>query len=193
MKSYKVKTFPTDNGPVVSLTEAKLHLRVDNTAEDDLITNLCLVATQAAQNYTNRYFVNHVLSMSCDTWEESKVLYGSPFVSITSVQYYDKDDTLQTWAASNYTVDGTAQPARLFALPNKSYPDLSGRKGAITITYTIGYGATAAGTPQAIKQACLLMIGNFYENRQEVVIGRIATEVPKSAQYLLDQYKIQVW
>tara|TARA_R100000654_G_scaffold15002_3_gene32076 strand:- start:2178 stop:2759 length:582 start_codon:yes stop_codon:yes gene_type:complete len=193
MKSYIVKTFPTDNGPVISLSEAKLHLRVDNTAEDTLITNLCLVATQAAQNYTNRFFINHVLSMKCDTWEETKVLYGSPFASMTSVQYYDKDDVLQTWDASNYTIDGTAQPPRFFALPDKSYPDLSGRKGAITLTYTIGYGATAAGTPQAIKQACLLIIGNFYENRQEVVIGRIATEVPKSAQYLLDQYKIQVW
>ena len=26
---------------------------------------------------------------------------------------------------------------------------------------------------------------------KEVVIGRIATELPKSAQYLLEQYKIQ--
>ena len=41
--------------------------------------------------------------------------------------------------------------------------------------------------PFAIIQAVDLTIGHWYQNRQEVVVGRIATEIPMGAKYLLDQ------
>ena len=45
---------------------------------------------------------------------------------------------------------------------------------------------------EGIRQALLLTIGNWYQNRQAVVTGTIATELPMNAKFLLDQYKIQV-
>ena len=41
------------------------------------------------------------------------------------------------------------------------------------------------------KQACLITIADMYENRQSVIVGRIASKIPKTAQYLLDTMKIQ--
>jgi hypothetical protein len=38
----------------------------------------------------------------------------------------------------------------------------------------------------------LLQIGNLYQNRQSVVTGTIATELPMNAKFLLDQYRVQV-
>ena len=58
--------------------------------------------------------------------------------------------------------------------------------------YTVGYGSAASNVPEGIRQAVLLTIGNWYQNRQSVVTGTIATDLPLSSQYLLDQYKIQV-
>ena len=52
-------------------------------------------------------------------------------------------------------------------------------------------GAASTYVPDGIKQAVLLTLGNWYENRQTVITGRTATELPLSSQYLLDQYKIQ--
>jgi len=191
-KSFKVTAYPADIS-VVSLSEAKDHLRVSNTADDTLITNLILAATQAAQNYTNRFFINHSVRMDCDTWEETLYFYKSPVFSSTTVEYYGTSATIyDVWDSSNYIVDKVHEPARLLLQADKSYPDLADRKAAIKITYVSGYGTAASDVPQAIKQAVLLMVGNFYENRQEVVVGRIATEMPKSAQYLLDQYKVQI-
>lgn len=46
--------------------------------------------------------------------------------------------------------------------------------------------------PEIIKQAILLTIGNFYQNRNSVVIGRIATELPMNVKWLLDTYKVQI-
>ena len=191
-KSFKVTAYPADIS-IVSLSEAKDHLRVSNSADDTLITNLILAATQAAQNYTNRFFINHSVRMDCDTWEETLYFYKSPVFSSTTIEYYGTSATIyDVWDSSNYIVDKVHEPARLLLQADKSYPDLADRKAAIKITYVSGYGTAASDVPQAIKQAVLLMVGNFYENRQEVVVGRIATEMPKSAQYLLDQYKVQI-
>tara|TARA_R100001440_G_scaffold171_2_gene525 strand:- start:10872 stop:11456 length:585 start_codon:yes stop_codon:yes gene_type:complete len=191
-KSFKVTAFPADIS-VVTLSEAKDHLRVSNTDDDTLITNLILAATQAAQNYTNRFFINHSVRMDCDTWDETLYFYKSPVFSSTTIEYYGTSSTVyDVWDSVNYIVDKVHEPARLLLQADKSYPTLADRKAAIKLTYVSGYGTAASDVPQAIKQAVLLMIGNFYENRQEVVVGRIATEMPKSAQYLLDQYKVQI-
>jgi hypothetical protein len=32
----------------------------------------------------------------------------------------------------------------------------------------------------------------MYENRQSVIVGRIASTIPRTAQYLLDTLKVQV-
>lgn len=191
-KSFKVIDFPADIS-VVSLSDAKDHLRVGNSDDDTLITNLILAATQAAQNYTNRFFINHTLRMDCDTWDETEYFYKSPVSSLTQVEYYGTSATVyDVWDSSNYIVDKIHQPARLLLQENKTYPTLADRKAAIKLTYVSGYGSAKSDVPQGIIQAVLLMIGNWYENRQQVVVGRVANEVPKSAEYLLDQYKIQV-
>ena len=192
-KSFKVTAYPEDIS-VISTSEAKTHLRVDNSDDDTLIGNLCVAATQAAQNYTNRFFINHSIRMDCDTWEETEFLYKSPVFSSDTIEYYTTDTptVYSVWDGANYVVDKVHQPARIFLQQEKSYPDLADRKSAIKVSYVCGYGTAASDVPQGIKQAVLLMVGNWYENRQEVVVGRIATELPKSAEYLLDQYKVQV-
>lgn len=41
----------------------------------------------------------------------------------------------------------------------------------------------------AIRQAILILIGHFYENRQEVVYGSPKV-MPKASEWLLDPYRI---
>lgn len=51
--------------------------------------------------------------------------------------------------------------------------------------------AFSAGTgkiPKPVEQAILLLVGNFYENRESVTYGA-ASEVPLAYQYLLSLYK----
>jgi len=33
------------------------------------------------------------------------------------------------------------------------------------------------------------MVGNLYENRQDVIVGRIASELPLTAKHLLNPYR----
>ncbi len=40
------------------------------------------------------------------------------------------------------------------------------------------------------KSACLLILGHLYANREDVVIGTIATDLPRGSQALLTPYRV---
>ena len=50
---------------------------------------------------------------------------------------------------------------------------------------------TLTALSEVATQAVLITIADMYENRQSVIVGRIASSIPKTAQYLLDTLKIQ--
>ena len=129
--------------------------------------------------------------MYCDKWSEMTPLLKSPVSDIVNIKYFDTDEVDTLLATSNYDSDLASEPARIRISQDGEFPTTADRISAIKVRYKVGYGTAASDVPEGIKQAVLLTIGNWYENRQEVVIGRIATELPKSAQYLLEQYKVQ--
>ena len=57
--------------------------------------------------------------------------------------------------------------------------------GVHTITGTI-----VDGVPRALRQAILLMIGHWYENREATIVGVSINEVPMAVKSLLWQYKV---
>ena len=189
-RSLKVDTAAVN--PVFTTAQAKTFLKVDVSDDDTLIDNLIAAATESCQIYTNQYFIDTVVTQYCDSWEEFYSLYKSPVDSITSVKYYDSDDSLQTLSSSNYILDATSKPARIGISVDGSLPNLSSRINAVEVKYTVGYGTASTDVPEGIRTAIILTVGNWYENRQSVITGRTATELPLSSQYLLDQYKIQV-
>ena len=103
------------------------------------------------------------------------------------------DDTLidNLIKAATQSCD-VSKPARIGLAVDGELPTLADRINAVEVKYTVGYGTASTDVPDGIKQAVLLTLGNFYENRQTVITGRTATELPLSSQYLLNQYKIQV-
>lgn len=189
-RSLKVNTLATN--PLFTTAEAKDFLKVDTTADDTLIDNLIKAATQSCEEYTNQYFMDTLVTQYSDNWMEFYRLYKSPVSSLTHIKYYDSNDSLQTLAASNYILDNASKPARIGLAVDGELPTLADRINAVEVKYTVGYGTASTDVPDGIKQAVLLTLGNFYENRQTVITGRTATELPLSSQYLLNQYKIQV-
>jgi uncharacterized phiE125 gp8 family phage protein len=189
MRTYQVIT-PASTYPV-SLTEAKLHLKVDITTDDTLITNLIVAATQVSEEYTNRFFIDTVVNQTCSDFKELSELFKSKVSAVTHVKYYDSDNAQQVWASSNYVVNKEYEPCQINLVVDKSFPNIADRIDAVECRYTVGYG-TASDVPDVIKQAILLTLGNWYENRMSVITGRTTTEMPMSAKFLLDTYKVQV-
>ena len=189
-RSLKVNTAAA--APVYTTAQMKAYLKVDVDADDTLIDNLIEAATESCQIYTNQYFINTVVTQYSDNWKEFYTLYKSPVSAITHVKYYDSDDAQQTLASSNYILDGTSKPARIGVAVDGSLPNLSTRINAVEVKYTVGYGTASTDVPEGIRAAIALTCGNWYENRQSIITGRTATELPLSSQYLLNQYKVQV-
>jgi len=190
MKTYQVIT-PASTYPV-TLTEAKSHLKVDTTADDTYITSIIKAATQLSEEYTNRFFIDTVIEQYASSFADLQTLFKSKVSAVAYVKYYDSDNSLQTLSASVYDTQLNYEPSQIQLTDGQSFPTITKRNDAVVARYTVGYGSSASDVPEIIKQAILLTIGNFYQNRNSVVIGRIATELPQNSKWLLDTYKVQI-
>ena len=65
---YRSLVRATEPANPVTLAEAKLHLRIDSSAEDDLIGTLITAATRWAEDYTDRTFCHTQWQMRLDSF-----------------------------------------------------------------------------------------------------------------------------
>lgn len=162
----------------VSLAEAKLHLRVDDNADDALIAALITAARQHAEHDTRRPLVTQTWKLALDAFPDDVVtLDHAPVSAVVSVVYTDPDGASQTLGAGAYELDAITEPCRLVPAYGSSWPATRSQINAVAITYTCGYGAPEA-VPESIKRWMLLRIGALYENREEVLTGRAITLAP---------------
>lgn len=91
-----------------------------------------------------------------------------PIASITSVQYYDANGTLQTVSASDYWFDRYARRSRPDIVFKDSFgwPVLeAGRPSAVQVTFVAGY-ADADHVPVTLKLA-IKQLASFWYNQRE--------------------------
>jgi len=164
-----------------------------NTTQDPYLSALITVARRQAESITKRRFITQQWQQMLDWWPIGITfrLLLPPIQSVQSVQYYDQNSTLQTLDPTTYEVSYTQQAARVSLLNGFWWPTLRIMKlDPVVINFTTGYGDTAASVPQGIKQAMLLMIAHWYNQREDVLMGSQAMIVPKGADYLLAPYKV---
>jgi uncharacterized phiE125 gp8 family phage protein len=172
----------------VSVDEAKLHLRVDIATENDLITRLIAVARRHSEQLSGKAFITQTLAGGLSGWPRDGVirLPYMPLQSVTSITYVDADGDTQTLAETVYGVD--TKLGLIYLKNNQSWPTTALRDyDPITVTWVAGYGDAAADVPDAYKQAILLLVGHWFENRESVVVGQgyTATNVPMAVMDLL--------
>jgi uncharacterized phiE125 gp8 family phage protein len=193
----------------ISLAEAKSWLHVDSTDEDVLITALIEAARTHVENFTRRALITQEFEHSLDAFPNSSrwngykyretrggfvcgreiALPNPPLQTVESIQYYDTNGTLQTFASSNYRVDAIAQPGRIVLDDNSDWPDVDERPNAVTIAYTAGYG-TPSEVPSTLRVAMRFLISHWFQNRVHVNIGNIVNEIPDTVETLLWQHRI---
>lgn len=180
------------SGPAVepiSLAEAKNHLRVDVTDDDVLIEASIESARGLAEIITRRALITQTWKYILDEFPSGDEieLPLPPLQSVTSITYKDQDGTASTFATASYIVDTDADPGKVVLAYNRSWPSTTlYPSGAVTIQFVAGYGDGAVDVPQMIRQAMLLMIGHWYENREAVVTtGAVPKEIPLAIEDLL--------
>lgn len=172
----------------ITLVEAKAHLRVDHAYDDAIIQLYLSAARQHIDGYDGwlgRAIMPQTweLALDCFPADGTIRLPLPPLQSVTSVKYDDVAGDEQTMPPTDYSVDAKSQPGWV-VMNSGGWPTTWTGINSVRITYIAGY-ASAAEVPAAIKAAILLMLGNLYENRSDVVIGRTAVVMPFAAQVLL--------
>jgi len=182
MLKYKIATQPTVEP--ITLAEAKLHCRVTGTTDDTLITRLISAARVYAEGAIGKALAAKTVTAVCDSFPASGVirLPVSPITALTSLKYKDKDGA-ETDITTDVITDDFSHPSQLLLKTDLSWPTATlYQVNPITIVYAAGATPT-----DNIKAAMLLLIGHWYENREEVIVGQESFTVPFAADALLQQ------
>ncbi len=175
--------------PALSTADAKAHLRVTHSSDDDLIDSLVATATAACEEILQRSIMPQTWLIVLDAFAEVMRLARPPLVSVSSVKYIDTDGAQQTLASSVYSVDSGYITGRVLLAYGQSWPSIRDQKNAVEITYVTGY-ATAALIPSDILGAIKLLTGHYYEHRENVIAGTMLTSLPMAAEFLLGPHKV---
>lgn len=152
----------------VGLAAAKAHLRVDGGDEDAVITGLVAAARAHVEAVTRR-------ALAVQGWrcvlgaiprDERVRLRPGPVGSVTAVAVFDADGVEVAVLEGGWRLD-PAEPdvvvlSRLPAAPN-----------GIEIDFDTGF-ATAEAVPAPLKQAILMLVAYWFDNREAAALGAVA-------------------
>lgn len=178
----------------VGLDEVKAHLRVDIRDDDPLITTLIQVARERIEDEARHYLMTQTLDYSLDEFpgEDVLVMPLVPLQAVTAISYYDTAGVGVTVSSASYQVDTASRPARIalnrgYAWPTTPLRTLNG----VVVRVVVGFGSTFADVPAQLRQALLLLVGHYYENREAAIIsGAVPQQLPFAVAAICRQYRM---
>ena len=166
----------TQSAAAVTLVEAKAHMRVTYADDNTLITSQILMAQQLVESQTR-------LTLSSAQWQ---------------VTTQDREIALE-WGdlatvdeVATIAKDGTATVITDFTQPNYNgaryvYIGDATEGPTFRVKYTTQANADKI---QLLKQAVLMTVGHFYENREQIVMGAKPEEMPLGAVHIMRHLSI---
>lgn len=188
----------------ITLAEAKKHLRVSTTDQDDLITMYLKAATDYVDGewgFLGRALVTQKYRLTLDAFPAGGAikLPLPPLQAVTSVAY-DAATGLEIVLTEDvdYFVDSDSEPG--WVLPvgtSKSWPSPIDAANAVRIEYLAGYDPSndsppdqTANIPFNIKAGIMLIVASMFEHREEVELTANVMRLPFGADILLRRHKI---
>lgn len=187
----------------VTLAEAKQHLRVDDSDNDDKI-ELCI---QAATRYADgprgflaRALITQTWELVLDRFPDFEMQIPlPPLQEVLSVKYDDTAGDEQTLSADDYSVDNVSEPGWIVPVTS-GWPTILEAINTVRVRFIAGYAPTdgispvnlAENVPQDIKAAILLHVGALYEHRETTVVGSTAVQLPWGAEQLLRAHRMHL-
>lgn len=173
----------------ISLTEAKLHCRVDVSDDDTLITSLIKTAREVVEGIARRALITQTWNLVLDEFPEGDEISipRPPLQSVVHIKYKDQDGDESTFSSGDYIVNTDAEPGKVVLAYGASWPSTSlYPTAAITVQFKAGFGDASTDVPERYRQAMLLLTGHWYENREAIATtGAVPKEIPFAVEALL--------
>lgn len=178
---------------------------VESHPDDSLLLGYLEAAVDSCEAFTGLTLAPTIFEMALDQfpcprgrWSVSREgwrdaiaveLPRAPFVALLeAVTGNDSDGTIDPAA---YTVDDFSMPARV--VPVSAWPAVTTATNRIRFRWLAGYGDSSDGAeplPDAIRQALLMLVAHWYQNREPVVVGMTVAELPFAIELLLRPKRI---
>lgn len=153
------------SGLAVSLDEAKNHLRVSGTDQDDPITLLIEASTEKLERDINRGILSTTWqqAMYCFPAEGGKIdLMMGMNTNVSSITYVDADDVTQTLDPALYSYS-QGRGCVFSVNAGEGWPEVSSNDVGDKVFINFSCGVTDEGcVPRMFKQAILLEVGRTY-------------------------------
>lgn len=180
----------------ITLAQAKIHLRVDTSDENDYITSLIKVARAKVEQESLHSLITQTWDLYLDRFPASSfALPNPPLQSVTGIYYAPLATGVEVeYSADNYYVDEISKPGWVVLASTASWPaDELVPVNGVRIRFVCGFGDAATNVDPRAIQAMYLLIGHYYENREAVFMGRTTPEVlPEGVDRLLDDLRASV-
>ncbi len=153
------------SGLAVSLDEAKNHLRVSGSDQDDSITLLIEASTEKLERDISRGIISA-------TWQQAMYTFPADCgkinlmmgmnTNVSSITYIDTDDVTQTLDPSMYSYS-QARGCIFSVNSGEGWPDVSRDDVGDKVFINFSCGVSDDGcVPRMFKQAILLEVGRAY-------------------------------
>jgi uncharacterized phiE125 gp8 family phage protein len=172
----------------VSLDEAKEHLRITGSVEDNVLAIYLDSAIAACENKLQTAIMSTQFKLYARCFSTHISLYKKFVNEITSVNHYDADGDLQTIDSAEYELQTFRSPNVLY-FNDFDIPSTDAREFPVEIIFKAG--ATAAtGVIPTIRNAVLIECADRYEHRHDQVLGTSVGMLNKTAETLLAEEAI---
>jgi len=175
----------------VSLDDAKAYLRLDSDDEDALVTTLVTAARLHVEGATGRALLTQSWRLVLDDWPSVGLLRlpVGPLQSLTAITAYDINGDPVTLSTDGVLWDAQAAPSLLYLPAGFGDGVVLRPFQGVEIDYVAGYGTDPADVPATLRQALLLLVAYWFENRDAVVLAGSGSVIPSGFDQLVGPYR----
>lgn len=141
----------------ITLTEARLHCRIDSAAEDSLLQTWITAAREEAEVWTERTIPAQTWKLFLDRFPgyDGRTPFGEslearrirlprpPLVSVSSITYVDTAGDVQTLSSSLYLASTNREPGTIEPAYGQIWPTSRYQADAVRIQFVAGWPCTS--------------------------------------------------
>jgi hypothetical protein len=166
----------------VTLSQIKKSLKIEYDYDDNELLRLRDAVVDLIGKYTGMTMYVSKKTQYLPYFMRTR-LTGVPFHEINSVKYTNTSGTVVTMLTTDYFIDRTCEPS--IYINFLEYPSI--KEGTFV---EVEYKCGMILFDKSVEQLTISMIGAWYNNPEAVQPIGLST-VPLSAQFIMDQWKVQ--
>lgn len=176
----------------VTLVDAKAHLRVEISDDDNLIGALITAARVHVEAATRRVLITQHWRLTHDHWPRDGRLdlRVTPLQSVDSIVLRDAAGVATTLDPASYEIDLASVPARLLLRQPVAMLQPGQALAGIEILVTAGYGTSGLSVPQPLLLAMMMLVARWYEAREGTAISTVPAAIAEGYEALIAPFRV---